>query len=1613
MGEYTNACNNLVDAIQLVTDSSIEKAGYDKTIQAQILSCQDATIGKYRCRYQDAVIYAYASTSGMVFTNGTYVYILVPNGDMSKEKTILGTTKKLGINYISQAVGDQAYSIIGNNVITSDNKFYLNTKNINYKCTIYQNGSVSDVVLDTDALARYIKQSSSLIVGATFKTSIDPERQSRGHYGITYNLKFLDNTSNQQVIRSYTVDEDSMIDNPYRLIYDTRQYKIFDIDGPNFMGIESIQIFNSDFPNADGIETDIPLTEGDIEITKLEIAGAIRLSESEINGVAITFYTPQGTYFINNASSGSVKTITAQVRVKGKLVSNAQKIPFYWGMENISITPKSRYYNKYLGRGWKCLNESNIIEANQGSDEDPIIEWVPSNDTYIIKLSDAIAKNNKIKVAIIYDNTVITKEINIQNLGSIYDLTIESNDGTQFYYDIGHPTLTCKINGEEPEDTAGYEWVYEWGYEDNTGNLQPLFQTSDLNDFYDLLLNSPNEIHTEYQGQDVTLPKGLNPLQIDIDNGSHFINAQARNLEILNAKIKEFNYIQRVQHNRIYDVQINNITQRGAFKCSVLKAFKNQQGELTGEEEYLGTASIVLTNTLEGENLYSLVINNGSVSFQYDENGAAPNNKSLIAPQDIQGLSFTVYDNLGKEIDNDIIINDENCKIRWEFPIKQTMLVDKNTESSGTDPTLTYKYYDNRVNLIYDIVQRYDIKKQRNQIKLTVDYKGMSLTTKTDFTFVKQGQPGTNGTQYIVKLIPNTTMNNPPLWPVITKINNGGYKINYGIGNNNDEYTIYNGNQYRFFKAQLWRSGVKVWEGFSVNESAEDRITKPVKVEWQVLSNKYNSSTYDASSFSVGSISNTGFLTWQGKSNLIDYANPYADIIKCSITYKDPNEPEGSQKTYYGTIPVTIAWVSDEKYRVNLKDYTGWRYAIYSSDGTTPQYDSSSPFEFIIKEKINGIWEDISLVQGSHAITYGIDPDYCPVAIGNYLQYKKNNNNYSYQSTDANLITVLNQGAYRDGCEKNQWYARPVPRYDGLCVNAAITCEYRQEGTLVGKISVPIHFLLNKYGLSDINDWDGNSIQVNQEGGFILSPQFGAGVKDNRNNFTGVLMGEVINTNKSTTDVGLLGYSGGNRTFFLNSQNGSAIFGSANGAQITIDPSATRGLIYSGNFWKPNSYDKQTGLPNYGFYSGENFYKNYRNDSYIPQGNCNSQGMIIDLTTPQIYFGKGNFCVDKNGKLRATQANISGDITATSLTLTNNANIWNKIGDKPQEIETMKLYFSGGTLHKGDAPTSASVTGFSVNTNGLLQASNAIIWGTIYASQGQIGGWTIGKDTDQVSMISANNIKIKSNGSIQTENFSSSFFSGWQISGSGSVVFRSGEIAGWVLSETSVGSELYSIDDDNTIKVGMMSSWGGTPDARVFYINNLLDNREVFGVSTSGLVRADNIRVGNIFLESSFDRIRIYTGGHLLVGEIEGARARFAYNQIFMTDNADDKITITPQRVTITKKVGTQQVTTYMDYKDIHPGSDRRLKTNIKDIDSSLAKLLHPVSFNFIGDKETNYGFIAQEVQKILPDIVRKEENGYLSLSYNNLIAPLYALVQQQQKTIEDLELRLSKLERG
>jgi len=67
--------------------------------------------------------------------------------------------------------------------------------------------------------------------------------------------------------------------------------------------------------------------------------------------------------------------------------------------------------------------------------------------------------------------------------------------------------------------------------------------------------------------------------------------------------------------------------------------------------------------------------------------------------------------------------------------------------------------------------------------------------------------------------------------------------------------------------------------------------------------------------------------------------------------------------------------------------------------------------------------------------------------------------------------------------------------------------------------------------------------------------------------------------------------------------------------------------------------------------------------------------------------------------------------------------------------------------------------------------------------------------------------------------------------------------------------------------------------------------------------------------------------------------------------------------------------------------SDVRAKTNIEDLDSAeVLKSLRPVSFDWKESGKKAYGFIAQEVEEILPELVSTDSKDMKSMSYSQII---------------------------
>ena len=82
----------------------------------------------------------------------------------------------------------------------------------------------------------------------------------------------------------------------------------------------------------------------------------------------------------------------------------------------------------------------------------------------------------------------------------------------------------------------------------------------------------------------------------------------------------------------------------------------------------------------------------------------------------------------------------------------------------------------------------------------------MNLVAETDFTFVKEGEPGTNGTEFVCKIVPNT------------QSTGFGYPM---VLNGNINYTPRQTN--KWFNAQLWHNGEKIFDGSSSGNTTEGK----------------------------------------------------------------------------------------------------------------------------------------------------------------------------------------------------------------------------------------------------------------------------------------------------------------------------------------------------------------------------------------------------------------------------------------------------------------------------------------------------------------------------------------------------------------------------------------------------------------------------------------------------------------------------------------------------------------------------------------------------------------------------------------------------------------------
>ena len=88
---------------------------------------------------------------------------------------------------------------------------------------------------------------------------------------------------------------------------------------------------------------------------------------------------------------------------------------------------------------------------------------------------------------------------------------------------------------------------------------------------------------------------------------------------------------------------------------------------------------------------------------------------------------------------------------------------------------------------------------------------------------------------------------------------------------------------------------------------------------------------------------------------------------------------------------------------------------------------------------------------------------------------------------------------------------------------------------------------------------------------------------------------------------------------------------------------------------------------------------------------------------------------------------------------------------------------------------------------------------------------------------------------------------------------------------------------------------------------------------------------------------------------------------------------------------------------DVTAFSDERLKSDIETITNALDKVKEMRGVTFVRDGRQGTGVVAQEMQKVMPEVVH-DESEYMSVAYGNLVGVLIEAIKELEKKVEKLE---------
>ena len=1298
----------LLNAIDTMIDSSISALKVDKTITASVISCNNAITGEYILSYNGGRITAYVEDASKSYIKNQSVYVLVPSGDISNRKVILGVAQNIGTdqNLTSTAAALDNYNLLGMSLLTAPDSGFYPKGVCSYKSTdiniLYDyNENESDaqyLSYQKENAEKNLSRAEKILIQASFKTSLSSEHRynTNGDYGLIVGLAFKDNehmcvkydveaaNANNETLEDgedgrftqecenlktklteitvagYTKAEDyygqiraaysdfdtfcknnltvdsyaelkedpinfpaysstlqttvddlknsitqalkqkvegtivkycqlnsiDMIGDPYSFGTYSQQYDIFDIDVDNFSHIDCAYLTCSGFEETTVAEK----TSDDIFIKNIKIYFLKEIS-SKNGDFTLKVSQPSGNTFTTTSENEKLQTSCSVTYQNNNITSSCE---FFWFKKDLSITQNSADYNYRGGVGWKYM----------GSAE--------NTKSYYTNGKLNRAAENTWKVTAVYNNSTSLSDTYVfYNTTADSAITIESDLGTEFYFDKGSPTLTCKINGEqttsktraESNKTITTNYKFTWSQIDSINGSTVFTKT------YDQYAEEIQEIKDNKES-----------------NSTDWLT-QKRAAQTEQAKVKNITFIGDTTNTNQIKYDTSNITSGSInLSCSVT-------AQDNSEDEWydVGSATIILSNQKsEIAKDYYIVIENGAQTFQYTEAGVSPASESRgeekIEPK---SLTCTFYDPNGYEIPSTAY------DLYWLIPSVDTLIeAPEGAEISASTDLYSQNYKYTMETCPVSIAEKYSFSSENSQIQAVVEYDGKVYKQYTNFAFLKVGENGSNGTDVVIRITPAMTQGN------IDAVSKGEELLALVCDTKRLHSNTNGTEQNSIFQNARWNTGENLTTyklqgaaysgGQEIDSSLIQDISwrvagvsknAPISVsggEYYTASEDNASTSYDPSVAKISGLTAFSEVDNFNESSMIVRAtfsiqqeesstDTDTEESRKDTTYTEDttvNSNDKTLKSYYGFYPIPCInywkrYVNESEYnadlsteiispiRVAIDKQETLRTILYDASGENPQYNSNQGIRLkIYANKNSQVYDSISAEDylknltitfsavGGSGYTGTLSSEaYSTSAFGVYDSNSSTGTNQLLTVTGQDLksyITTID-GVTMIDIKK---FIIPNETYTGQYLNNYVIVEINQPADFttndninsddvveVCKIYLPIHLSLNTHSLASLNAWDGNTIETNEEDGYILAPQIGAGYKeevtsnDGSNNTTNVFTGVVMGTrvthdeeNNEKKEAGLFGYYRGAQSVDISAEDGSVTLGLAEDA---------------------------------------------------------------------------------------------------------------------------------------------------------------------------------------------------------------------------------------------------------------------------------------------------------------------------------------------------------------------------------------------------------------------------------------------------------------------------------